>query len=232
MPTAVFTEEELRRAVAAYMDGWADVIPPEGKDHIFSARYEERKKQVIALAARMERRAGRHKVLRRIASLLVVAVFGLGIVMAANPAAYAAVRSWTLNIYNKLVDYTFGHAGEKRMYAIHEPVWLPEGYIKTDDIDSYPNRIIVYTDTVNDRSIVLSYYDMAETDMINIDHLGEDINPEEVLVKGTKCQFYPPTEDSGGGELVWVNENAGLVIVINSELSREEAVRLAESIAF
>ncbi len=232
MSTAVFTEEELRRAVAAYMDGWADSIPPKGMDHVFSAHYEERKKQVIALAAKMERRVSRHKVLRRIASLLIVAALGFCIVMAASPAAYAAVRSWTLNIYNKLVDYTFGHTDDSHAYAIHEPAWLPEGYMKTDDIDSYPSRIIVYTDAVNDRSIVLSYYDIAQTDVINIDHLGEDITPEEVFIKGTKCQFYPPTENSGGGELVWVNENAGLVIVINSELNKEEAVKLAESIAF
>lgn len=232
MTSAVITEDELRTAVIGYAEAWANSEPSEGEDHVFSARYEEQKKRVIALASKVRLGKGRHRMLRKIASLLIVAALAFGIIMAVSPKAFAAVRSWSISIYNKLVDYIFDHTGSDQARDAQEPSWLPNGYKKTDDIESDTGRIIVYTDAANDSAIVLNYSKMEETDLINIDHLGEDIDPEEVLIKGIKCHFYPATENSGGSELVWVNEAAGLVIVINSELSREDVVRLAESIVF
>ena len=353
MSSPAFTEEQLKNAVTELAEERYASLPFDGAEPEFSENYQNRKRQFVTMAkdfgtagnhGRTRRR--RHRVLRTVAAVLGILIISFAILMVASPKAYAAVRDWTINIYNKIVDYTFNHseddhavivcepAGlpegferaetyhsgyytrklyknaetgdyirfeyrkptkaqianiEKRgqkaesvtaangvpMYfaagspnelfwydkdrnlvfyvesnlskdalldcfasvylrlPLYEPSWLPEGYKEVQRMDHYPYYDIVYavSDTDLYQHIILySYCDIAETDGLVIDRLGDKVAAEDVYIDDILCKYYPHTDGIEGGDLIIINEKDKLIYMIESDLEKNLLLRFAESI--
>ena len=105
MGRGIFTEEELRDTVIAYGTSWCAASPMPDPGHVFSERYEA-KKSILSLAKRQKIY---RRVLRNVASvLIVVLVFGLAVLVSSEEAR-AAVRNWIINTYKKVIEFRFEH---------------------------------------------------------------------------------------------------------------------------
>ena len=350
MSSPAFTEEQLKNAVTELAEERYASLPFDGADPEFSDNYQSRKRQFVAMAkdfgaagnhGRTRRR--RHRVLRTVAAVLGILIISFAILVVASPKAYAAVRDWTINIYNKIVDYTFNHseddhavivcepAGlpegferaetyhsgyytrklyrnaetgdyirfeyrkptkaqianiEKRgqkaesvtaangvpMYfaagspnelfwydkdrnlvfyvesnlskdalldcfasvylrlPLYEPSWLPEGYEVVDRMDYYPNYDITYYNPSTDSYIYYNYSDLAETDLITIDQLGYDVIVEDVVINGEHSYYFPSADGGPGEDLIYINSTERIVLMLTSDIGKENCVKLAESI--
>ena len=343
MSSGVLSDEILKKAVISYCEALCASEQREAPVHSFSELYSIRIQKLIAVVRR------RRRVKQIMRNVLVAAVCMLiiaGAVVVSSPTAYAAVRSWTINIYNKLVDYTFNHTEDdhaaiicapadlpegfelaetyhsgyytRKLYKnssgsyirleyrkptdtqkariekrsaeaervttangvpmsylqgssknelfwydadrslvfsvesnldkdalldcfssvsyrlpLYEPTWLPEGYKEVQRMEHYPYYDIIYAVSDLDFSqhvILYSYCDIAETDGVVIDRLGDDVVVEGVRINGILGKYYPHTDGMEGGDFILINEKDKLIYMIESDLDKNLILRLAESI--
>lgn len=113
---------------------------------------------------------------------------------------------------------------------LYEPAWLPEGYIIDYRNDFYPQYVMDFCNADTGEYIYFGYTDAAETDLVFVDHLRDEIKVEEVIVNGNHGFFFPQTESTNDNDLVVIDESNNLVFMISSVLEYEEIIRIAESI--
>ena len=113
---------------------------------------------------------------------------------------------------------------------LYEPAWLPEGYEGIDKTDYYPNYDITYYNPATDSYIYYSYSDLAETDLITIDQLGEDVIVEDVIINGEQSHYFPSANGNQDGDLVYIFETENIVIILTTDIGIDNCVRFAESI--
>ena len=112
---------------------------------------------------------------------------------------------------------------------LYEPTWLPEGYEETERANDYPYYWIIYSDNGNNDSIIFSYTDMAESDLISVWKGDADTDYETVKVGGIKALLFLPNAFDSGIDLIWVDESRNLVYEISGIMTKEEIIAVAES---
>lgn len=113
---------------------------------------------------------------------------------------------------------------------LYEPTWLPDGYEEVNDFSGFLTHYIDYYYPKTGDYIYYGYSDMAETDMVFIDKLGDDIVVDQLLINGNQAYIFPETEGTFGSDLIIIDETNHIVFTISSMLEREDLLILAESI--
>ena len=339
MTKTVFTEEELRSAVYAYGEAWRKSCPSEDPGHVFSELYKSRKTGVLSAS---RKRQARLRIWQSIASVFIVLVLAFGMVLAASPTVRAAVLNWTVNVYNRIIDYRFYHNEDDHAFLIcdpgsipegfvrteeyhngyyarkvytdpdtgsyikleyrkptesqiksmekqaasaelfledgvikkyftqkgakyklfwydpqrnlvfhadsnldkatladcfktinfrlplYEPAWLPEGYEEIDRTNGFLNQMMIYM--CSNQTVVYEYSDMAEMSIVSIEHLHHETEIEHLVINGSEGYYHPHEAGREGGDLIIIDENNKLVFMIEANISRDEIIKVSESI--
>ena len=104
--------------------------------------------------------------------------------------------------------------------------WVPEGYEWFDSHCELPERIKYRRE--DGEMIILSIMESVESMEMRVD-LDEGDSNRRVLVSGTEADLY--LDATGGNSvLIWTDEKAGLVFMLNGPLTEEELVQVAEHV--
>ena len=225
MSGMVFTEEQLKKAVEEFVaEQYAD-LPVEGPDPVFSDSYQARKRQFIAMVRDSGEASGsttvstkrrRHRVLRTVAAVLGILIISFAIVMVASPKAYAAVRDWTINIYNKIVDYTFNHSEDDHAVIVCEPAGLPEGFERAETYHSGYYTRKLYKNAETGDYIRFEYRKPTKAQIANIEKRGQ--KAESVTAANGVPMYFAAGSPN---ELFWYDKDRNLVFYVESNLSKD-----------
>jgi hypothetical protein len=113
---------------------------------------------------------------------------------------------------------------------LYEPSWLPDGYEESERYELYLEYDIDYYNADSGDYVYYSCSDMSATDLVFIDHLGDDIVVEKISINGNQSYFFPKTDSVLDNDLVIIDESKKTVHIITSTLDRSVILHIAESI--
>ena len=111
---------------------------------------------------------------------------------------------------------------EKKEYYLG---YIPEGY---EEVERYENKseiMIVYSNSEG-KLLDLFYMDSSS----NAHMFLNQTDAEKATVSGNSADFYESEDEEVSNDLVWIDEENGMLFSVSGFFSKEELIRIAESI--
>lgn len=219
-------DERLHEAAQKAEESFLASLPePEDCEATFSPEFERKMKRLI----RRTKHPIRYRLMKAVACFLLVVLVGGGSVLAFSVEARAAFVGWIREVYETWFVYRYNDDVEKTpVDAVYRPTWLPDGYRETFVPEVYGQVYILYED--DSGSMIVFAYSIDSSTLTGL--LPEDSpDPLEVLVGNCPADFYLDQSDGINNLLVWANSSNDYLFLISANLSKDDMIKIAESVA-
>ena len=224
------TDELLYQHAAESRDIWLDTLPNEDElpEHLFSDEF------MASFEAMKKQEKGQHKKrkrspLQRVAAVFLAVLIGSGTWLGVDVEARAAFISWFREFVGDSVVYSYvGDVPEKNITNYHCS-WLPEGVEVTEVDASDTSGHVIYT-SPDDDFAVFSYTYMHSGTALHLFPTEEELVHTEMQINGMHADFYEEPCENYSCFIIWFNEENQIFFDINSNMSKEDTIRMAESI--
>lgn len=112
----------------------------------------------------------------------------------------------------------------------YEPEWLPEGYEKLSTLELYPENIMEYYNKNDETYIYVIYDDLAEYEGTTAFFAGDNTLYELIEKDSSSYHFSTSENEVSYSEILWIDEENNIVFNVQAVLSKENLIKLAESI--
>ena len=158
-----------------------------------------------------------YKAIQRIASIFLAAILIGSMYLAVDTEARAAFLDWIKEVYEHSIVYRIMPSSAAKDLPHYELTWLPDGFGEPD----------IYENSSTGEIVIFDYYRLSSEVQAK---LFTDQQPEHVLVNGIIADFYAASSDSESNNLLWIDTEAGVFCAIDSNLSKDVILHIAESI--
>ena len=165
-------------------------------------------------------------VAQKVAVILLVASVGLGSLMAVSPTVRAAVIQWVTEWYETHIVYFFSGEANSEELQKYEIENIPETFVETDRLENTSSVSVFYEDNCGG-VICFDYFYMHQGAAVLV---TTDENVIDIIVNGMLGQLFLPTDTKNTTTLVWFDSLANIQFTIDSTLSREVVIDMAESV--
>ena len=129
-------------------------------------------------------------------------------------------------IYEDRAVYTFDTVAQPGELPEYEITWIPEGFELVEEYGDEDLAGEVYYNESKEYYIGIEYNYICGATLEEVLFEGE-AQSEKVTVNGMEADYY---YDETSNVLVWIDKNDNVSFTINAQLSKEEIIRIAESI--
>lgn len=192
-----------------------DIAPPAK----VSRRFADGAKRLYARRILEERLL---RIGRTAAAILLALILCFSAYLTANAQARGALVRWWKELTGSGAVYWFEGSGQASEEVVYAPGWLPDGLDLKDEAL---------------RGGFASYLYQGEAGMLAFEYSAGDVNGAYEIVgegEGTSVSVNGLAgwlhEDEGRVNLIWTNEEAGIVFTIGSDLPADIVLRVAESV--
>ena len=168
-----------------------------------------------------------YQTMRRVAAIFLAAILAGSVYLAVDTEARAAFFGWVRELYENSTVYHVMPSYSAEKLPRYELTWLPDGFGEPDVYEDDTMYTALYENPDTGDFFVFDYCLLTEetqTELFTIEP------PEHLLVNGMDADFYAAPDDSDSSNLLWVDTATGVFCSINSTLSKEDILRIAESI--
>lgn len=225
------TDEMLRQHAEQARDIWLDTLPGDDEipEHHFSDEFMASFKSMKA-QERIPRRKKGAGSLRRVAAVFLTVLIGSGMWLGTNAESRAALIRWFREFREDYVVYTYEGEMPERDIGSYACTWLPDGMEVVDMDVSDTSGYVVYT-SENDGFAVLSYnYMHSGTAAYLFPSEEKELIHSELELNGMHADIYEESGEKNSCFIIWFDETNQISFDINGNLSREEIIRMAESV--
>ncbi len=167
------------------------------------------------------------QILRTAAAAVLAVAIGFGGVMAASPAARAAVIRWVVEWYETHIVYRyFGEMLDEEM-PHYEITGLADGYVETDRVETDVSGSVFYENSLG--GIVCFDYVYLQQGSVTI-FVSGDSDVIDFPVNGMEGQLHIPHDPEGMLTITWIDERENVQFRILSNLDKETIIYMAESV--
>ena len=217
----MITEEMLKQAAKEAGNIIADSFPSQEEySHEFSKEFENKMEYVMQKAKHNKR----NKIFKQVACYLAIFVVAGSSFLMINTEARATFLYWLKGQYNGYMEYRYTGDGsaEQQEYVL---TYIPEGYYEKETSKMEGMNISIYH---NDMGNQIAFMSSSGTDAISL--FISDDNAQEVMVGNQKADYYQAEEPDENSVIVWYSEDRTTILSISAALSKEEMVKIAESV--
>ena len=172
-------------------------------------------------------------ILHRAAMILLVLTVGFGTVMLTMPTVRAAVLKWVVEVYETYVLYRYSGESPYEEVPAYTITDLPEGFVETERMDG-TMAYIIYKNKENEDDVIGLFCSVIEDGGLT-SFSTENVEIAEVIVtfnrKSYKGLFVDPISTDGLSTLDWIVPELSLHFMIDSALTKEEMLHMAENIS-
>ena len=233
-----FNDQQLKDAAAFLREAYESSLPdtPEAQP-----RYSPDFLQKMDRLQRRHRVQKMVKTVSKCAAVLLLALVVIGgVYLTFNVEAQAMAQAWYRSVSAERYTYRFTEDRRGQPLPDYEATWLPEGY-RHSRTRRYKNTTLVSykKDDPKARYIIpmgLEYFwisDQIAMAMPVGDYGGHTITEQPITVNGNPAYLYEDINrwnDTRSYDLIWVDQDAGLVFRLGTSLSVAETIAVAESI--
>lgn len=220
----MITDEILAQAAAELADAINASLPaPEECHHQFSAKFERKMKRLIYRT----NHPVQHRILRSVASILLVVLLGFSSVLAVSVEAREAIFGWISDQYESFYAYFFEGESEEDESVSYYPGWMPDEFKYETTFEIAGGKSFVYVSS--DGTIAeFSYSASPENFVMFIESV--DCEQHSVLINGIEGTLYIPSDSSMASGIVWINENSNTIFHVSATTNSDILIKIAEQI--
>lgn len=168
-----------------------------------------------------------YKAIQRIVSIFLAAILIGSMYLAVDTEARAAFLDWIKEVYEHSIVYRIMPSSAAKDLPHYELTWLPDGFGEPDIYENETVYSALYQNSSTGEIVIFDYYRLSSEVQAK---LFTDQQPEHVLVNGIIADFYAASSDSESNNLLWIDTEAGVFCAIDSNLSKDVILHIAESI--
>ena len=175
---------------------------------------------------RRERHPVFYRTLQRVAAVfLALLLTGIGW-LTIDAEARAATIAWFRSISQDSIVYRFLNPTPQQTLPDYAPTWLPEGFEEQEHHKDDQRSSWYY---VSGSDFIVIEVDVYHSGTV-LSFIGDRSGYEEVHVNQFTALFVPADGNSGISNLVWIDEQNGLMFSVGSTLEKSVMLHIAESI--
>lgn len=217
----MITEEMLKQAAKEAGNVIAHSLPPQEEySHEFSRVFDNNMENVLQKAKRKKR----NRIFGQVACLFAVFIVAGSSFLMFDTDARATFLYWLKGQYSGFMEYRYtgdGSAEQKQYVLTH----IPEGYYEKEATEMEGMNIVIYQNDMGDQ---IAFVSSCGTDAISL--FVSDENAQEVMVGSLKADYYQAEAKDENSVIVWYSEDRTTIFSISAALSKEEMVKIAESV--
>ena len=175
---------------------------------------------------RRERHPVFYRTIQRVAAVFLALLFtGIGW-LTVDAEARAATIAWFRSISQSSIVYRFLNPAPQQTLPDYTPTWLPEGFEEQEHHKDDQRSSWYY---VSGSDFIVIEVDAYHSGTV-LSLIGDHTGCEEVHVNQFTALFVPADGNSGISNLVWIDEQNGLMFSVGSTLEKSVMLHIAESI--
>ena len=186
----------------------------------FSKTFENNMENILQKAKHKKRK----RLYKQVACYLAIFVVAGSSFLMLNQEARATFLYWLRGQYNGYMEYRYTGDGSAQQKA-YVLTYIPEGYYEKEISEMEGMNIAIYH---NDLGNQIAFMSSSGTDAISL--FISDENAQEVMVGNIKADYYQAEADDENSVIVWYSEDRTTIFSISAALSKEEIVKIAESV--
>ena len=192
----------------------------EEYSHEFSKTFENNMENILQKAKHKKRK----RLYKQVACYLAIFVVTGSSFLIFNQEARATFLYWLRGQYNGYMEYRYTGDGsaEQQEYVL---TYIPEGYYEKETTEMEGMNIAIYHNDIGNQ---IAFMSSSGTDAISL--FISDENDQEVMVGNIKADYYQAETDDENSVIVWYSEDRTTIFSISAALSKEEIVKIAESV--
>lgn len=230
------TDEMLKQAAAEAMDAMMKALPePEECQHEFSPEFERKMQKLI----RKARHYTAHKIMNRVACILLVIALAGSSVLVVNVEARKAFFGWFENRFEEFYHYFFAgqedqnktdDSQEQEQLKTYSLGWLPDGYSFMTSFNMKNGKTMVYSKDT--REMIQFSYINGVSDISKASSLffGEgEYERKRVSVKDHVAEIYFAKDEKNSNVIVWADIERNVMYAVFAHLDELDLVKMAEN---
>lgn len=220
------SDEELTRAAKLVGAAMRETLPdPDACKFEPSLDFQ---RKILRLKKKAKRKETISKYARNVAMAAVLTLCFTGIWLAVSPDARATVTSWVRDFYENTIVYYFDGGSQLEPFQECEIGYIPDGYRKVDEIETYTQKTIKYSNGEN--IIFVDWWQLSASGDLQV--FTSEIENEPATVNGQLAEFIIPEDKTQTIDLFWTDDERGYGFLVSAYLDKEEIIKIAESISF
>ena len=186
----------------------------------FSKTFENNMENILQKAKHKKRK----RLYKQVACYLAIFVVAGSSFLMFNQEARATFLYWLRGQYNGYMEYRYTGDGsaEQQEYVL---TYIPEGYYEKETTEMEGMNIAIYRNGMGNQ---IAFMSSSGTDAISL--FISDDNAQEVMVGNQKADYYQAESEDENSVIVWYSEDRATIFSISAALSKEEIVKIAESV--
>ena len=175
---------------------------------------------------RRERHPVFYRIIQRVAAVfLALLLTGIGW-LTIDAEARAATIAWFRSISQDSIVYRFLNPTPQQTLPDYTPTWLPEGF---EEQEHHKDDLRSSWYYVSGSDFIVIEVDAYHSGTV-LSLIGDHSGYEEVHINQFAALFVPANGTSGISNLVWIDEQNGLMFSVDSTLEKSVMLHIAESI--
>lgn len=223
-----FTDQALQAAARQTAEAMLSSLPSrQACAHTFSETFLQK---IDLLLRKYSRKAAARRVWQRVAVVLLVMLLSATTWLTVDTHAREKLFRWTKETFENMFVYHIDGGNIDKEYCGYEPTWLPEGFTlaDSDHSDEFGFDYYYYENAETGQVFYINCNFMKNSAMTITQHGAEE--PTIHDINGNQGKFYQPDEISGSSSLVWVDENAAVVFIIEGNISEQEMLHISRGV--
>ena len=217
----MITEEMMKQAAKEAGNIITDSLQTQEEyRYEFSKTFENNMENILQKAKHKKRK----RLYKQVACYLAIFVVAGSSFLMLNQEARATFLYWLRGQYNGYMEYRYTGDGSAQQIA-YVLTYIPEGYYEKEISEMEGMNIAIYH---NDLGNQIAFMSSSGTDAISL--FISDENAQEVMVGNIKADYYQAEADDENSVIVWYSEDRTTIFSISAALSKEEIVKIAESV--
>jgi len=218
------SDSMLRESAKRVRSAMLKSLPePEMCHHKFSHKFEIKMKQLI----KRNQKAVRSKyIIRSIAAMLTLVIFGTFIWFMSNSEAQADFLRWAIELFHDTAVYQFFGGKIDRDLPEYTFGWLPEGFSQ-EVAEADPDITIIIASDTDGNTFIFEYQFMDERSTRTELSRGNLLS-RTVTVHKSPAHFYSDSAVGASSELIWMEDD--IVFCLSSTMGEEVMLDVAEHI--
>ena len=186
----------------------------------FSKTFENNMENILQKAKHKKRK----RLYKQVACYLAIFVVAGSSFLMLNQEARATFLYWLRGQYNGYMEYRYTGDGSAQQKA-YVLTYIPEGYYEKEISEMEGMNIAIYH---NDLGNQIAFMSSSGTDAISL--FISDENAQEVMVGNIKADYYQAEAEDENSVIVWYSADRATIFSISAALSKEEIIKVAESV--
>ena len=217
----MITEEMMKQAAKEAGNIITDSLQTQEEyRYEFSKTFENNMENILQKAKHKKRK----RLYKQVACYLAIFVVAGSSFLMLNQEARATFLYWLRGQYNGYMEYRYTGDGSAQQKA-YVLTYIPEGYYEKEISEMEGMNIAIYH---NDLGNQIAFMSSSGTDAISL--FISDENAQEAMVGNIKADYYQAEAEDENSVIVWYSADRATIFSISAALSKEEIIKVAESV--